>query len=172
MTTRIRRTAEQIANDLEARARVARTKVKNMERAKQTRTAIIAGEAIRAMVNSGHANANLVWDEMLAGLKRDQDRKAFDLEPLPEPDNQPAANSSEPEPESDLDVRVLKDRVSRAIGAWNAPGINRADVKPLEDELVDSVVALEKATGKCYSGIKDRSVFGLSDRPGELARAS
>jgi hypothetical protein len=154
MAIRNRRTPEQLFNDYTRKAQAAKAKGKKMERAKQTRTAIIAGEAIRAMVNSGHVNANLVWDEMLAGLKRDQDRKAFDLEPLPEEDNQP---------EPDLLV-AAQDRRQRAVQAWN----DSDKSAEFRSEMVNSVIAEEKLTGKCYSGINDRAGFGLSDRPGVL----
>jgi hypothetical protein len=112
------------------------------------------------MVNSGHANAKLVWDEMLAGLKRDQDRKAFGLESLPE----------EPLSESDADpLAAALARRQRAFEAWKHDKSPAAKV-----EVGGSMAACERLTGVIWDTLplNERADWGLSDRPGELLSAS
>lgn len=167
MTTRTRRTAEQIANDLEARARVARTKAKNMERALQTRRAIIAGIAIEGMAAAGDADARSVWSKMLAGLKRKQDRLAFGLEPLPDPapdDRQPVNPPVVVPPAADP-VEAAVARRNQAVAAWNAEKSEKNRIG-----LGQAIAAYEKLTGKLWEDLPtiERIGWGLSDRPGEL----
>lgn len=171
MTNRVRRTAAQIAADLRARANVAEAKAKKVERAQQTRTAIIAGETIRAMAAAGHVNAKLVWDEMLAGLKRKQDRLAFGLEPLPEPrpDDQQPVN-----PPPGPDLSAAEARIARAISAWTENSeIPNGNMEPFRIEMRDSFVEFERLSGSFFSGLKavDRRSYGLSDQPGVLLDA-
>lgn len=173
MTTRTRRTAEQIANDLEARARVARTKVKNMERAQQTRRAVIAGMTIDGMAAAGDAEAKRVWDRMLDGLTRKQDRLAFGLKPLPEPgpDNQPSANPlADPVVAAADPLAFATARLERALKAWSSE-------KPTEAariEVGQAIAGLERVTGKLWENLpsNQRVHWDLSDRPGELHTAS
>jgi hypothetical protein len=172
--TRKRRTPEQMIPGIKRRLKRVKSDAKKLEKAMRTRQAVILGEALRGMAKSGDVAAELMVNKIMAGLKRKQDRIAFGLEPLPEPepepgpgpdiqpepDNQPAANSSEP----DLDVRALDARVSRAVDAWN----NGSKSAELQSEFVDAVVAFETLTGRLFAGIEDRPAFGLSDRPGVL----
>jgi hypothetical protein len=147
-------------------ARVARTKAKDMERAQQTRRAIVAGIAIEAMAAAGDPDAQRAWDKMLAGLKRKQDRLVFGLEPLPEsrPDDHQPVNPPAPPDLSAADARVV-----RAVEAWKSAASEATRV-----ELGQSVAEFEKLTGELWSGLKPeaRAGFGLADRPGELDRAS
>jgi hypothetical protein len=172
MATRIRRTPEQLFNDYTRKAQAAKAKGKKMERAKQTRTAIIMGEALRGMANAGDAEAKLMVDRILAGLKRDQDRKAFDLEPLPEEGYQPGP---EPEPGPDNQPEpgllvIAQARRKRALEAWKG----NDQSAELRSEMVNSIIAEEKLTGKCWENLplNERADWGLSDRPGVLLRAS
>jgi hypothetical protein len=173
MATRNRRTLEQIANDLEARALVARTKAKKMEKAKHTRTAIIAGESIRAMADNGDAEAKSVWGKMLDGLKRKQDRLAFGLEPLPEPepDDQPDANPPAADPlVATVDpMPAAVARHHQAINAWHADSSERNRVG-----VGEAIAAIEKLTGEFMKDppFPQRVGWGLGDRPGELVSAS
>jgi hypothetical protein len=155
MANRVRRTHEQIAAELRLKLQGVESKMKNEARTMQTRRAVILGSAIQSMAESGDNDAKRVVDKVLAGLKRKQDRVAFDLEPLPE--QEPAAQPSVP---------ALADRVSRAVAAWNAPGDKTPERRV---EMVDAIIALEVATGKLFPGIKSegRPGFGLGDRPGE-----
>jgi hypothetical protein len=165
MATRNRRTAKQIAEDLEARARVARSRAKKVESAQETRAAIIAGKTIRGMVDAGDAEAERVWDKMLAGLKRDQDRKVFGL-PLLSPaagDNQEAGQPPA-KPLLEIDARIV-----RAVEEWNKLKSNEA-----RDELRDAIIAFETVTGQVATTVKpeQRRGFGLGDLPGQRLLAS
>jgi hypothetical protein len=174
MTTRIRRTPEQIANDLEARARVARSKAKNMERARQTRRAIIAGTSIEAMAAAGDSEAKSVWEKMLAGLRRKHDREAFGLEPLPDqgpedhlPVNPPVI------PQGDAEV-AANARLTLAVNAWKDGKDAPRDVfDRLKIEVGEATAQLEQVTGVLWDGMKPelRRDFGLTDRPGVLVKA-
>lgn len=160
MAERIRRTHEQRQAELERKLQRVKSERKKMEEARQTRRAIIIGKTIQSMADSGDAEAKLMVDRILAGLKRDQDRKAFDLEPLPEPRPEP---DNQPEPGL---LVIAQARRQRAVEAWKGSDQSAE----FQSELVNAVIGEEKLTGECWSGIKDRSRYGLSDRPGELAR--
>lgn len=177
MTTRTRRTTAQIANDLEARARVARTKVKNMERAQQTRRAVIAGMTIDGMAAAGDAEAKRVWDRMLAGLTRKQDRLAFGLEPLAEPESpsdQQAVNPPQVVPPKSTQPVHPEHRLTQALAAWNAA--DRAGpqevLDPLRVELGQAIAGIERVSGRLWDKLPatDRGYYGLSDRFGEMLR--
>ncbi len=158
MTGRTRKTPEQMIAGLERKLQAVKSKAKNMERAKQTRRAIIVGQIIQSMADSGDTDAKAAMAKVLAGLTRKQDRIAFDLEPLPETDEPPSAKPS---------AVALADRLSRAVAAWNDPAQEKTP--QLRAEMVDAIVALEAATGELFPGIKPegRRGFGLGDRPGE-----
>jgi hypothetical protein len=149
---------------LERKLQAAKSKAKNMERAKQTRTAIIIGEALRGMANAGDAEANLMLDRIMDGLKRDQDRRAFGLEPLPEPEPEPEPGPDN-QPEPGLLV-IAQARRKRALEAWKG----NDQSAELRSEMVNSIIAEEKLTGKCWENLplNERADWGLSDRPGEL----
>jgi hypothetical protein len=136
-----------------------------MESASDTRRAIILGKNLQARAGLGKASAKLEIDEILDSLTRNQDRKMFDLDPLPkpEPDNQSTENS----PASGLlEAAVARRRL--AVEAWrNGSKFSDSERLPLRSELVDSVIAWEKLTGELFAGIENRASFGLSDRPGE-----
>ena len=181
MATRIRRTAKQIADDLEARARVARTRARKVESAQETRAAIIAGKTIRGMVDAGDVEATRVWDKMLAGLKRDQDRRVFGLPLLPAaadatpapvsaPVAQPApAAPPVPRPTPSDRAADLSNRLDRAVAAHKAgPTVETAAA------LAAVVVEFETITGKLFSGIQPehRVGFGLGPGPAERLKAS
>jgi hypothetical protein len=169
MTNRIRRTAQQIANDLDARAQIAKNKVKNMEEAKRTRTAIIAGKSIRAMAAAGDPDASRAWDKMLTGLKRKQDRLAFGLEPLPDavPDDQQPVNPPAPPAASDP-LEAATARLQQALKSWEGEKLERNRV-----ELGEAIAAREKLTGVLWENVPpaQRVGWGLSDRPGVLLDA-
>jgi hypothetical protein len=165
MTTRNRKTPEQMIAGLERKLQVVKSKAKNLERQKQTRKAVILGMTIQGMVDAGDAEAKFMVDRILAGLTRKQDRVAFDLEPLPEqgPDDQPAVNPSA------SDLSAAEAHVGRAVKAWNDDKSERNRI-----ELGEAVAAFERLTGECWKPMAshERAGWGLSDRPGELATAS
>jgi hypothetical protein len=164
MATRNRRTAKQIADDLSQRARLARKRANKVDSAQETRAAIIAGKTIRGMVDAGDVEASRVWDKMLAGLKRDQDRRVFGLPLLPPAaDNQPAAQPAPAAPRPA--VAEIDARVSRAVKAWN-DGTKRPQDR---DEVRDAVIALEQVIGKVSTVVEvaSRGSFGPGDGPGE-----
>jgi hypothetical protein len=166
MTTRNRKTPEQMIAGLERKLQAVKSKAKNMERQKQTRRAVILGMTIQAMADTGDPDAKRMTEKVLAGLTRKQDRLAFDLEPLPEqgPDDQPAAN---PLPSNPL--AVAEARRLQALKAWDddKSELNRVG-------LGEAIAACERLTGKCWEQLASdqRAGWGLTDRPGELARAS
>lgn len=170
MTTRTRKTPEQMIAGLERKLQAVKSKAKNMERAKQTRRAIILGQTIQAMADAGDADAKRAMDKVLAGLRRKQDRDAFDLEPLPDPgpDNRPAKNP----PGSGL-LAAAEARRALAVEAWKV-GNKTPDASRLQADLAYAIADCEKLTGECWTAIssQDRASFGLSDRPGELAGTS
>ncbi len=170
MTTRIRRTSAQVAAELMLKATAAAVKVKNEDRAKRTRQLILHGEGVLAQAAAGSDDAKRVVEKTLAGLTRDNDRKAFDLpllpkpQPQPGPDNQPAANPSGSDP-----MAVAIARHKRAVTAWEAERSERNQI-----ELSQAIAGYEKLTGKCLEGLSssDRVGWGLSDRPGVLLKAT
>jgi hypothetical protein len=178
MAARIRRTKEQIANELQLKLSKVKSEMKDEVRAAETQRAIILGKTIQGMAAAGHANAKLVYDEILSGLKRKQDRFAFGLEPLPEPepDDQQPVNPPlvvPPKPAGPVDVQA---RLDRALTAWKAAeGSPRDVLEPLRVELGQAIAGIERVSGQLWSGLRtkeDRDFYGLTDRPGELARAS
>jgi hypothetical protein len=166
MTTRNRKTPEQMIAGLERKLQAVKSKAKNMERQKQTRRAVILGMTIQAMADAGDPDAKRMTEKVLAGLTRKQDRLAFDLPPLPEPEpgHQPALNPSGP------DLSGAEARVGRAVKAWNDDDKSERN----RVELGEAVAAFERLTGECWKPMAshERAGWGLSDRPGELARAS
>jgi hypothetical protein len=105
-------------------------------------------------------------DAIIAGLVRDQDRKMFDLDPLPKPEpDAAAAGAPAAQPTGTPSVAEIDARISRAVDAWN-DGLKSPQDR---DELRDAVIVLEKVTGKLSTVVKaaSRSGFGLGDRPGE-----
>ncbi len=178
MTSRTRKTPEQMIAGLERKLQFVKSKAKNMERARKTRRAIIIGEAIQASAAAGDADAKREVDKALAGLTRKHDREAFDLEPLPEPrpDDQQPVNPPPvvpPKPAGPVDVQA---RLDRALAAWEAAKDSPMDVlEPLRVELSQAIAGIERVSGQLWGGLrtsKDREFYGLGDRPGELARAS
>ncbi len=185
MATRVRRTAAQIAADLRARANVAEAKAKKVERAQQTRTAIIVGETVRGMVNAGDAEAKRIWDRVVASLTRKQDRLAFGLKPLPEArpdDNQPVNPPVlavppvvQPVPAASPPAGQVhpEDRLKRALAAWNASEkMPQAEREPLRIELGQAIAGVERVSRMLWKELPatDRRYYGLSDRPGEMLR--
>jgi hypothetical protein len=162
MATRIRRTNEQIANELKLKLQKVNSDIKEEGRKAESHKAIIIGKALQSRANNGNANAKRELAEILTGLTRDQDRKAFGFDLLPElePDNQP-----EPEPEPGLLV-IAQARRKRALEAWKG----NDQSAELRSEMVNSIIAEEKLTGKCWENLplNERADWGLSDRPGEL----
>jgi hypothetical protein len=188
MATRIRKTPEQKANELERMARAARKKANQVGDAKRTRRAVIGGLAIQAMAAAGDRDCERAWNKMLAGLKRKQDRLAFDLEPLPEPradDDQPVnppvlavppvvppVPAASPAPARPVHPQ---DRLDRAVAAWDAAKDSPAEVRePLRVEVGQAIAGVERVSGQLWADLpaKNRSYYGLGERPGELARAS
>jgi hypothetical protein len=183
MATRIRRTAAQIAADLRARANVAEAKAKKVEQAQETRKAIIAGKTIGALATAGDPDCARAWDKMLAGLKRKQDRLAFGLEPLPDasPDDQQPVNPPlvvppvlPPVPAAAPAGREHpQDRLNRALTAMDAAKDSPAEVRePLRVEVGQAIAGVERVSGQLWADLpaKNRSYYGLGERPGELLR--
>jgi hypothetical protein len=161
MAERIRRTHEQRQAELERKLQRVKSERKKVEQARRTRRAVILGTTIEAMAEAGDLEAKLAMDKVLAGLTRNQDRKMFDLELLPEGD-QPAAKPS---------VADLEDRVNLAATVWT----NELKTAETKGNLTDAIIALETATGELYSGMKQpetRKSYNLGDRPGQRLRAS
>jgi hypothetical protein len=160
MAGRTKRTIDQQIAEAERKLQLKKTKKKNMERAKRTRQLILHGEALVARAAAGDVDAKREVDKTLAGLTRDHDRAAFDLEPLPEPapDNQPTGNASS----ADLLAAALARR-SRAVDAWNA---DRSDGN--RAALGQAVADWERLSGVCWPGLPERAGYGLGDGPGEL----
>jgi hypothetical protein len=158
MAERIRRTHEQRQAELERKLQRVKSERKKMESARRTRRAVILGTTIEAMAEAGDLEAKRAMDKVLAGLTRSQDRKMFDLEPLPD---------------ADADADPLAAALARrqaAILVWND-----SDKSPADRVVVaEAMAACERLTGKCWEKmeLKDRAGWGLSDRPGELLRAS
>ncbi len=164
MTGRTRKTPEQMIAGLERKLQAVKSKAKNMERAKQTRRAIILGQTIQSMAESGDANAKATLAKVIASLTRKQDRIAFDLEPLPDagPDNQPSVN----QPAPDVLAVALSAR-KQAIEGW------KNDRSNAQKSLVsDAMAAVEKLTGKPWAELPavEREFWGLTDRLGEVVR--
>jgi hypothetical protein len=156
MATRIRRTNEQIANELKLKLQKVNSDIKEEGRKAESHKAIIIGKALQGRANGGNANAKRELAEILAGLTRDQDRKAFGLDLLP-------GNGPDNQPEPGLLV-IAQARRQRAVEAWKGSDQSAE----FQSELVNAVIEEEKLTGECWSGINDRASYGLSDRPGEL----
>lgn len=155
MTGRTRKTPEQMIAGLERKLQTVKSKAKNMERAKQTRRAIILGQTIQSMADSGDADAKAAMAKVMASLTRKQDRIVFDLEPL-----------------SDAAADPLPAAVARrdqAIRAWKDDKSQAAMI-----EVRDSIAACEKLSGTLFERLPptERAGFGLGDRPGELLKAS
>lgn len=135
-----------------------------MERAKQTRVAIIVGQSLQGMVNAGNANATSVWNEILAGLTRDQDRLALGLDPLPGSDSavKPVSGSSASDPMADAVARR-----SQAIKAWEGEKSEQNRIR-----VGQAMAACEKLTGKVWEHLPldQRLGWGLGDSPGELRK--
>ncbi len=164
MATRIRRTNKQIANELKLKLQKVNSDMRDEAKKAENHKAIILGKALQSRANNGNANAKRELDEILAGLTRDQDRRAFGLEPLPEPEPEP-----EPEPDNQPEPGLLviaQARRKRALEAWKG----NDQSAELRSEMVNSIIAEEKLTGKCWENLplNERADWGLSDRPGEL----
>jgi hypothetical protein len=166
MANRIRRTKEQVANELQLKLTKVKSDMRDEARKAENHKAIILGKTLQLRANNGNANAKRELDEILAGLMRDQDRKAFGLEPLPGngSDNQPAANPSGSDP-----MAVAIARHKRAAKAWEAEGSERNRI-----EMGQAIAEYEKLTGKPLEGLpsSDRGGWGLGDLPGELLKAA
>jgi hypothetical protein len=177
MAARIRRTKEQIANELKLKLQKVKSEMKDEVTAAETRRAVILGKIIQARAAAGDVDAKREVDKMLAGLTRKQDRLAFGLEPLPEsrPDDQQPVNPPPvvpPRPAGPVDVQA---RLDRAVAAWkSAQGSPHEVLEPLRVELGHAIAGVERVSGQLSELLeaKDRKFYGLGDRPGELARAS
>ncbi len=186
MTTRKKKTVGERAAVAEAKARKLRARANDVERAKRTRQLILQGEGLAARIAAGDPSAKAEWDKTLDGLKRDHDRAAFDLEPLakPGPDNHLPVNPPTlpplnpppvvpPKPAGPVDVKA---RLDHALTVWKAAeGSPRDVLEPLRVELSHAIAGIERVSGQLWPGLKtkeDRDFYGLTDRPGELARAA
>jgi type IV secretory pathway VirB10-like protein len=171
MADRIRRTHEQRQAELERKLQRVKSERKKMEQARRTRRAVILGTTIEGMAEAGDPEAKKAMDKVLASLTRNQDRKMFDLDPLPDdqPDNQPGANSPAVDPPVDDPLAAALARRKRATGAW------KDDKSPAQKEEVAAAIAeVETLTGEVWEKIEsgDRPFWGLGVGPGERIRPS
>ncbi len=157
------RTKEQKINDLKAKLAKVKSDMRDETKKADDRRAIIIGKSLQDRA-SRDKDAEQLLDAIIAGLVRDQDRKMFDLDPLPKPDAA-AAGAPAAQPTGTPSVAEIDARISRAVNAWN-DGLKSPQDR---DEVRDAVIVLEKVTGKLSTVVEaaSRSGFGLGDRPGE-----
>jgi hypothetical protein len=166
MANRIRRTKQQVANALEKKLTGMKKNMKEEARKAESHKAIIIGKALQGRANGGNANAKRELDEIVAGLTRDQDRRAFGLDPLPKPEPEAEAAAPAPKPSVDDPLAAALAHRKQAIGVWE-----RCDKSPAEKaKVAEAMAAVERLTGKVWDKmeLRERAGWGLSDRPGEL----
>lgn len=179
MATRIRRTPEQVRNELKAKLQKVESKMKDEARRAENHRAIILGKTLQARANGGNANAKRELDDILDGLTRDQDRRAFGLDLLPGPAPAPVAPAAQPTPVAPpapaapaarQPVNEISHRVQRAVDVWNL-GPQTAEARA---ELAGAIIAMERVTREVSQVVPvgTRSSFGIGPGPGELLTAS
>jgi hypothetical protein len=168
------RTKEQKINDLKTKLAKVKSDMRDETKKADDRRAIIIGKSLQDRA-SRDKDAKQLLDAIIAGLVRDQDRKMFDLDPLPkpEPDAAPVDPVAQPAPAAPPASRpspseranALSDRLDRAVTAWKA-GPQTLELKA---ELAAVVVEYETLTGKLFTGMapEARASFGLGQSPGE-----
>jgi uncharacterized caspase-like protein len=151
-----------MAIDLKLALNKVKTDMRDEVKKLEDRKAIILGKTLQARAKDGNANAKQEFDEILAGLTRDQDRKAWGLKPLPGTAPAPTAKPSA------ADIAAATARYEDARAAFNK-GRETVEVGRLQAAFVEATIVLERLTGSLVSGIKpeNRKGFGLGDRPGE-----
>lgn len=160
------RTKEQKIHDLKMKLAKVKSDMRDETKKADDRRAIIIGKSLQDRA-SRDKDAKQLLDAIIAGLVRDQDRKMFDLDPLPkpEPDAAPVDPVAQPaaRPSPSERAQALSGRLDRAVKAWKA-GPQTAGLK---DELVAVVVEFETTTGELFSGMPNRAAFGLGQGPGQ-----
>jgi hypothetical protein len=160
MTDRVRRTAKELAEIAKARAVIAMARANKVEGKKKGKRHRAAASMIETMIDEGDKEAKLVWDRMLARLKSDADRRAFDLDPLPKKVDEPAATPSK----SEL-LAAAAERSKQANEVWKTDKSQAAKI-----EVGQALAAYEGLTGKISEGLpeKERANWGLTNVPGEF----
>jgi hypothetical protein len=163
------RSKEQIAKDLKEALNKVKADMRDEIKKAENHKAIILGKTLQLRAKNGNANAKRELDEILAGLTRDQDRRAFGLDPLP--GNPPADPSAKPP--SAADVAAATARLDAARIAFNT-GKLTPEVLDLQAAFVEAAIVFERLTGSFAPTIppQNREGFGLGDRPGERLKAS
>jgi hypothetical protein len=163
------RSKEQIAKDLKEALNKVKADMRDEIKKAENHKAIILGKTLQLRAKNGNANAKRELDDILAGLTRDQDRRAFGLDPLPgNPPVDPAAK-----PPSAADIAAATARHDAARTAFN-DGKLTPEVGRLQTAFVEATIVLERLTGSLVTTIApgNREGFGLGARPGERLKAS
>jgi hypothetical protein len=158
-----RKTPEEIVEERKQAYIDAKTAVKSKARKEEAHKAILIGKSLQARANNGNAASKQELAAILDGFTRDQDRRAFGLDPLP--GNPPADPSAKPP--SAADIAAATARYEDARVAFNK-GRGTVESARLQAAFVEATITLERLTGSLV-GItpENRKAFGLGDNPGE-----
>jgi hypothetical protein len=163
------RTKEQKINDLKAKLAKVKSDMRDETKKADDRRAIIIGKSLQDRA-SRDKDAKQLLDAIIAGLVRDQDRKMFDLDPLPKADQGQGqgADASLAAKPSAADIAAATARYEAARRAFNE-GRETVESGRLQAAFVEATIVLERLTGSLVGGItpENRKGFGLGGRPGE-----
>ncbi len=161
------RTKEQKINDLKTKLAKVKSDMRDETKKADDRRAIIIGKSLQDRASRDN-DAKQLLDAIIAGLVRDQDRKMFDLDPLPKPDQGQGADAAPAAKPSAADIAAATARYEAARRAFNE-GRETVESGRLQAAFVEATIVLERLTGSLVGGItpENRKGFGLSARPGE-----
>ncbi len=163
------RSKKEIADDLKKELKKVKADMRDEIKKAENHKAIILGKTLQLRAKNGNANAKRELDDILDGLTRDQDRRAFGLDPLP---GNPPADPAKPPP-SQADIAAETARYQAARRAFN-DGRETVESARLQAGYVEATIVLERLTGLVVTDIlpENREGFGLGARPGERLKAS
>jgi hypothetical protein len=162
------RSKKEIADDLKEAYLTAKKEVRAQARKEEAHKAILIGKSLQARANNGNAASKQELAAILDGFTRDQDRRAFGLDPLP---GNPSADPAKPPSAADIAAETARYQAARR--AFN-DGRETVESARLQAGYVEATIILERLTGSVVTDItpENRKGFGLGARPGERLKAS
>lgn len=173
-----RRSAEAIALEKKDEYKFANDRAKAVKKKTRTRKNIVLGANLDSFAENNNAICQQALEIIKNSLTRDDDRKLFDLPPLPKPvvaapSTKPStsellARFDKPGPPSGVELAARLDKVVAAKRVFEMSPREPSDLS----RYVVAVLAYESVSGEIWRDLTDRVAAGLSPIAGKRLGSS